>query len=324
MPHPPEGEHPHRGTNYRQLLSLVLACGCIVWLIEYPIQPVFAAANNNLLLTGRRALLDCACEVPIVSPLEFDGLTKKQIMRLRTEAVWQQPLLIANGYTPSNAVYGGIQDGAPWWGTVGQFYHGRGLGSIDGPSEEARQVFNPFLLVDVELIGLSIWNNDFVWDKSRITEDVLASPGFPLYCRPRTLTWHPKESRADVVYDLSDYIGRVNSYLVREVSVSDATFTLVANNARDMNLNYYFIPPRDLLRIDRFDETDQPDEIEHTLHRGENCGYPGGCNNGSPRETGLEGYAIEGLPAKIVIKLWRDQPVSVSQPEEMRFTIRFE
>lgn len=324
MPHRNQGDSDNRLTNYRQLLLLSLLCIGIVWLIEYPIRPVYAAVNTNTLLIGNRALLDGPYELPVIDPQEFDGLTKPQIYRLRKQSVWQHPLLMDANYHPSDEVFGGIRDGSPWWGLQGQFYFGRGPRSPEGLSEESRFVLNPYLLVAPEFVGLLKSSGKLKWDRARITQEQLDSEGFPLYCAASSVTWWPAQSRMAVSYDLSGYLQQLNSFVTSPLNVEDATFTLVSGNARDMNLNFLYVSPLESLRIEMFRGNDRPMEIDYFLHEGESCGCKGGCIDASPRQTALAGYAIEALPARAEVLLWREEPESLSQTPEMRVTIRFE
>jgi hypothetical protein len=60
------------------------------------------------------------------------------------------------------------------------------------------------------------------------------------------------------------------------------------------------------------------------LHQGGSCGYPGGCNNTSPPTPEIEGLQVTALPAKVVIWLWKQQPISLGQEPDMRFVIQFQ
>lgn len=64
--------------------------------------------------------------------------------------------------------------------------------------------------------------------------------------------------------------------------------------------------------------------IRSFVHRGGSCGYPGGCNNGSPYQAELDHILVEELPARMVLKLWRLLPEGVGTPAELEFVIRLE
>ncbi len=111
----PSAEEPQRHrTNYRQLFSFAVVSGLICWLIEYPIQPVFAATNQNQLLVGETALLETASLIPLQEPQDFDGLTTEEVLRLRMQTVWQQPLLIGKDYEPTELIFGRLRNRADW------------------------------------------------------------------------------------------------------------------------------------------------------------------------------------------------------------------
>ena len=59
------------------------------------------------------------------------------------------------------------------------------------------------------------------------------------------------------------------------------------------------------------------------LHRGGSCGYPGGCNNISPRTPPIDNIQITAWPARVAIWFWRDDPGSELEAPDMVFVIEF-
>ena len=309
------------------LALLALLCGVIVWGLHMGAFPFLSKwlmpANHNQLLIGDQAKIRQRYPVALSEPIEFDALSKAEVLQLRREAVARHPDLIEQGYRPAHVVFAQIEDGRPWWGTIGQYYHGPGSKSIDGPSEESRYILNPLLLVAADLMGLSPWNNHFRWDSSRVGDGEWNDPGFPLYCRPSELTWWPRESRAEVVYDLGGHIEQLNRYTAAPMSLAAAYFCLMPDNARDLNLNYLAVCRETSTNVVMPEPAGQVVEILHYIHRGDSCGYPGGCNNGSPYQAELDNFRVSALPAHLEVRLWRDRPQDVSEPHEMTFTVRF-
>ena len=281
--------------------------------------------NRNRLALGAEAATDTV-DIALSPPQELDGKTRSAILELRRQAVVLYPDLLAGSYTPSTQVFQ-ISDGLPWWGIVGQFYHGKGERSTDGPSEESRFILNPYLLVAAELRGLSIWSDGeraLAWDKARITGQDLADPDFPFYCRPTSLRWWPQAARATVTYDVSGYLAELNRWTTYPMTVADASLDLIAYNARDMDLSYLYLSLADSDNLSASSPMQVPMAISQFLHAGNSCGYPGGCNNMSPRVPELVNVHIEHLPARATIWLWRGRPAGVDQPPDMTFTIDFE
>lgn len=265
-----------------------LAAGLIgFW---YVLQP---EPNRNALAIGGAARQD-GLDVTIQPPLEFDFLSKAEVLKRRVDAVQEYPGLIADEYTPSEAVFGQIVDGLPWWGIMGQFYYGSGEKSIEGASEESRFMLNPYLLVAADFYGRS---------------DQL--PNAPLYCAPSRLHWEPAAANADAYYD-----GACAAQM-------NGLFDLIVYNARDMNLNYVYVSYADSENVAKSDPPAYAYAIPQFIHQGGSCGYPGGCNNMSPPTPEIDGLALTGLPAKVVTWLWRARPASVAQPPDMVFALYF-
>lgn len=318
-------DRPKRRTNRRQLAMLVLLCAVLVWnLRDGAFSCRFVpSVNHNRLLLGSRSQIHGAYHVGLNQPVEFDFLTRAEVLRFRRNAVVQHPSVIHQDYRPSGAVFGQMEDGLPWWGNAGQYFHGSGVKSIEGPSEESRYIVNPLLLVAVDLVGLSPWCDGFQWDRGHVGEDELNDQDFPLYCRPSSLTWWPRESRAEAVYDLSAHLEKLNRYTATRMSLANAFFCLMPDNARDLNLNYLAVSPETSLNVSKDDLRPEAVGILHFLHRGASCGYPGGCNNGSPYQPEFDNFRVEALPAHLDVLLWRDRPEDISEPPVMRFTVRF-
>jgi hypothetical protein len=219
-----------------------------------------------------------------------------------------------------------MEGSLPWWGLQGHFYFGPGQRSTEGPTEESRFILNPYLLVGAEFRGLSIWSDGdrpLAWDKAHITEQDLNRPDFPFYCPPSNLRWQPRAAHAEITYDLSRCLAELNRWTLQPLDVAQANFDLIAYNARDMNLNYLYLALESSQNLSKHDPTPAPVAISQFIHRGNSCGYPGGCNNMSPHTPQMEGLSIERLPANAAIWLWTSKPTSLNQPPDMTFIIHF-
>ena len=158
-------------------------------------------------------------------------------------------------------MFGQVEDGRPWWGIEGQYFHGPGQRSIEGPSEESCFVLNPFLLVAVDFTGLTPWSPGFEWNRDQIEPE-------------------------------------------------------------DLNLNYLHVSPKWMVNVFKADLSAEPVRIQHFIHCGGSCRYPGGCNNGSPYQEELDGYRVNALPARLDVLLWHERPNDAGQPADMLFTIQ--
>ncbi|MBN1267646.1 MAG: hypothetical protein JXA25_19295 [Anaerolineales bacterium] len=287
----------HKNSTWRVLTLLVL----ILLLVTALIVLKAGRKNRNKLAVGENARVEYV-HVEIQPPSELDFKTRDEIYQLRREAVDRYTELISNWYKPSYAVFGLIEDSIPWYGIEGQFYFGQGENSIRGPSEEARYILNPFLLVAAEFNGF--------WGQM-ISEAELE--GFALYCAPYSLQWRPEESYAEVSYHASCVVMRQKIPL-----------DLIAYNARDFNLNYIYVSFDDSVNIIQQDHPDEAYKNPQYIHHGGNCEYPGGCNNMSPNTPEINDLQVLGFPARVEIWLWEKEPESVDQTPDMRFIIHFQ
>lgn len=257
-------------------------------------------AVANRLAIGKDANAD-ALDIAINAPVELDFLTREAVLQMRGTAVKQYLALFAGAYAPRSAVFGQIENHAPWWGIEGQFYYGAGIRSIDGPAEESRFILNPYMLVAAEFNDW--WINDL--SESRIA-------GFPLDCRPRQLTWKPRAAYAEVSYDAACIRRR-----------QKPEFSLIAYNARDFGFDYIYVSYADSQNVSKANAPTAAYANPQFIHRGGSCGYPGGCNNMSPVTPDIDDIHLDGLPAKVMVWLWREKPQSVAQVPDMRYAIHF-
>ena len=250
---------------------------------------------------------DGLTRLKINPPAEYDSLPRSAIYSIRQERVAEHADLLARlavrDYWPLDAVFGGIEDGRPWWGLLGLHHYGRGSRSMEGPSEESRYIENPYLLVGLR----ESW--------------AFTKRGEPkgLYVRPTRLSWHGRSPVAWARYNLFSYLTEMN-----RDHQSDYTYYwdlwLVAYNARDLGLSFISIDVKRSSGIHFSDQANQVIEIPYFLHAGMSCGVPGGCNNVSPTFTPLN-IRLLGFPARAYIKLWRERPRSADEPPNVWFVI---
>lgn len=298
-------------TRRRLRIYAMLGCVLAVW-----IACGQSSAHENRLATGRLARADAVVQIPISNPVNLNYQTRSAICHSRKQYVMTQPRLISGAYEPSDDVFGHIEDGRPWWGLEGMRYWGKGQRSIDGASEESRFIMNPFLLVGDSNCGM------MVFDKSKVPPSRLRQGYFPLYCQPRDLKWWPKEGRAEVTYDARSFLAwqsNLNGYAL----IQSGNIQLEAINARDLGLNYIYIPPERSTNISNAQPMIAPILITQFFHCGGSCGYSECCNNMSPDIPELTQLRYTNLPARLEIWLWHDAPATGRETPDMVFVINY-
>jgi hypothetical protein len=261
------------------------------------------AASDYLRLKIRSAAVGETTTTIALHALEdYDGWTREQIYALRRARVGLYPSLVAGDYQPTEAVFGLIEDGRPWWGTNGQFCLGRGETSIEGPSEESRFIGNPFLLLGVdEGKGFNTTN-----------------PGCrPVYPEVVSLQWNASAATATATYDYTSFLrGKAEVGLTKYLDCLD----LESYNARDMGFAFARLDVPASVNIAPCPGSDAVILLRRFLHKGGSCRYPGGCNNGSPDSPGLR-FRVESVPARVVCRLWGAHPASAEDAPDFTFTI---
>lgn len=262
----------------------------------------------NSLATGDSAPLSCA--IPINSPIELDNLTKNEVYDIRESFVARHRELLEGDYHPAEAVFGQIIDGKPWWGIEGQFCGGKRRRSVDGVSEEARFILNPFLLLAIE--------ENHSWN---VEAD--CSPSYP---KPISLEWFARYHKAKVTYAMSVFYNKRRRNRFPAFAVEGSSLYLKNLNARDFGYEFVYLSPVDSRNIKRINNAQMfvdSVQLRSFLHCGGSCGQPGGCNNGSPTESDLY-FNVNRLPATLYCKLWKNKPPSLESEADFIFIIELE
>jgi len=277
-----------------------------------------AKASTNALRLGVRSALADGTSIQLYGLQDFNNLTRSEVLRWRTNAVYACPALVDGTYVPTPAIFDGITDGKPWWGMAGQYIWGEGQRSIDGQAEESRFVLNPFLLV-----GANPWTAK-IWNPEMINSGDLSDPNFPYTWLPQELRFWPRMRMAQVVYDVTAYNARLKQLEAKlEKTDNNARFGLVAYNARDFGYNYLMVSSVLSSNVDNAVKAREPVEIKQYIHTGDSSKYPGGCNNMSPKMDQIDQLMITKLPARATVLLWKSRPSFIGDPPDFSFVLDF-
>lgn len=269
----------------------------------------------NDLAIGKSAKVNGPIDISIVAPADFNFKPRAEIFRWRAQEIMKHPELLNGSYALTKAVFGSVEDKKPWWGIYGQGYYGPGQNSIKGPAEESRFILNPFLLVGEAMIcGL---------DKSKVSEQDLINRKFPMFYSPSNLRWWPSQGRAEVTYEISAYKSQLAAMLGFSNWTVASNISFEAINARDLGLKYFYIPPSWAKNIEVGSPMIKPMALNQFVHCGNSCGYPGGCNNMSPRCEQLDNFRFTNLPARISIMFWKAPPTTGSEKPDMVYTMNY-
>lgn len=248
--------------------------------------------HHNALRLGDDAPSDSALRIPLRPMEELDFLSREAVTARRNAAVAEHAELLSGAYSPTEAVFGLIESGKPWWGIEGIYHYARGDKSITGPSEETRFFANPLLLVGLAEPVAHLVNNYPV---------AIRDP----YPKPTELELDLRHRTGRVRYDLSGYFAYLKA--IGEHTPEQRILGLVGYNARDLGFGYLALDAAHSTGVYWFGKPEEPEALRQFVHTGPSCGYPGGCNNMSPDLPGMR-VTFTSLPAIAVFKLWRERP----------------
>ncbi|GEM_PF-3585286 len=244
-------------------------------------------------------------EIPINPMIELDFKKKSEIYSIRKGYVMRYPGLAPDNYEPSDAVFGQIEDGKPWWGILGLSYYGPGDNSIKGEAEESRFIVNPFIMIAIQEPSALKVNSATLKPKA-------------IYPRPKRLYWKSDRTFGKVAYNVSNDLHDREEYLYPKDYLRK--YFICTYNARDFGFNYLYLDRKASKNVEFADNGERPVSAVQYIHCGGSCGYQGGCNNASPDQAEL--YIIpKKLPAVLYVKLWRSMPENVLDKADMVFEI---
>jgi len=288
--------------NYIVVILLVLAALCIIFNTQ--ISDTFTKHQQTQKVATKEAdvniepVITGVVDIPVNPPTTLSYKTKKEIYSLRTNFV-QNSIFKNPAYKPSDEVFGNIESGKPWMSIDICKDLSTKLIRVDGPSEEARFINNPALLVAIEYPFT--FTNEDVQDWCTDSVSTLI---------PQKITYHGNTKEIVVQYEKLPFTTNGNN----------SFYTFNGLNARDLGYHWAYIDSEkstykvDFVNSDNI--SNQIVEFQNYIHLGSSCGHSSGCNNGSPRQTYLEfkedntEYNYTGQ--EIYIKLWKSKPNSPS------------
>ena len=235
-------------------------------------------------------------------PTPLSGKTKSEIYDLRKNYVMSS-VFASKNYKPSEAVFGGIVSGKPWISANVCINPNTGKLGITGPSEESRFINNPTMLVAIE----------YPYPVRYTDSDTCSSYKSELI--PKEISYSKSKNEVTVTYNYLPFTTYNNSsfYMFNGV------------NARDLGYPYAYVDnSKSTYKVD-FVNSDNIStgikEFQNFIHLGGSCGYEGGCNNGSPRQSFLEfksnDTSYNYKYREIYIKLWKKKPKNTSDKPDV-------
>ena len=242
-------------------------------------------------------------DIPVEPLKEFSGLSKNEIFNLRKQAVNTSPIFSDMDYTPSNEVFGRIDDNLPWISAEAalKWNKRKEMDVTDGVSCHSAGILNPELLYYV-----SIADN---------TEDFYKD----FYFLPYRVTYNPS-TKTITAYIKNDTKPNVNYQRI----------TLADSNAHDLGYKYAYM--NEHINIGFWDEGNYKNnslesgikEVTGWYMHGSVCGVPGGCNNYAPYWQYYNQFYLKWLPATLNIKLWKNRPENTNKEADINFKMVFE
>ena len=247
-------------------------------------------------------------EIPISPLKELSGLSKNDILDLRTEAVRTSPIFSQMDYVPSSDVFK-IDDGMPWISMYAALNWSKATNEqkAKGVSRDSAGILNPELLYYVSVsegqnadTHYTVLYKDFDFLPYKATYN----------SNTKTITVYIKNDKME------------NGHY--------QTITLADTNAHDMGYKYAYMDKYTnvgFYKDGNYKNNSLKSDIKPItgwyMH-GPACGLPGGCNNYAPYWQYYNQFYLSGLPATVHIKLWKNRPDTVEQEADVNYVMVFE
>lgn len=248
-----------------------------------------------------------ALKIKVNYPDSLSWKTKKEIYEIRKKYI-ESSIFNNPNYEPSEEVFGQIQDRKPW---IANYICEKtnGESPVEGPSEEARFINNPTILLGLEYPFIFHDVTDFTFCDTNLSTII-----------PTSVTYNGPEKEITVEYQHLPFSTKGNNTFYQFNGI----------NARDLGYKYIYLDKKkttyDIEFKNETNISNEVFELNNFIHLGYSCKVEGGCNNGSPRQEFVE--FKNDTPNKekgkiIYLKLWKEKPQNPKQKADITEIIRF-
>lgn len=240
-------------------------------------------------------------DIKINLPEDYNYKTKAGIFDIRKKYV-KNSIFATENYTPSNEVYGQIENGKPWYGL--QYYRCAGNAKKTnaitvGVSEESRFINNPSYLVGIDC-GTYTLQDSSDYQQTAFCTDKKFVP------YPTSITYNPDKKTIIAVVSASG----------RQICTFNDT------NARDLGYNFGHVSKiKNAKFISPINPSNALYEFRNYIQNENSCELKGGCNNSVPYVRETEMIIDESQTAQLNFKLWHKRPDKYSDEADLNYTL---
>lgn len=271
--------------------------------------------ESNELRLGAASEISGPVEVPISAPATLKGMNTESLGAVRARLTAQIPGLMAKSYAPVKSIFEKIDPALEWESAESFYLFGPGSMCGVGPALDSDLIFNPYMLLGARFFGLGMKQSPFRWSQATRDSAATGNSQIPMALKPVSLSWIPKESRAELLFRVSNYLQEAEPWLLNPIGVGDVVFSLSPLNARDLGFKFMRIdtenssnivlppqPPSALQLLEIF----TPRQLKSSSAR---------CNSsGWPYKT-YRNLKLRAVPAKLRVLLWRSDPRDLGSPD---------
>lgn len=301
--------------NYLSILIFIINIAMIITLICLAGIPYIMYRYNDSAIIELNTTPQ-GNEISVNMMSELDRYSKSQVYSLRKKYV-NRSMFKSDNYEPREEVFGGLQDGKPWYGTENLIcYDSSKPASLraEGESFFSNLINNPSILIGVDFPN--------AWDLANFDKSYEI-------CSDKEMLFIPEEITYSKEYNMITVKYKIN----RRIATLKYEFMLSGMNARDLGFNYVYAFHKKNIRFknDQSAVDKQLYSLPDYLSVGNSCGIEGGCNNLCPMQHNMMFYfgderyhEFHGNQAFIDFKLWKNKPSNLFSKPDMYYRIIFE
>lgn len=276
--------------------------------------------GKSLLAVGKEAVIKEPIEVPFNGTMDINFKTRDEVVNIRRNMAMRGnlgQLIVGGTYKPSE-VFADIADEKGWISLKARTLQlfGSGVDPIDGQAKESRFICAPYLLIapDIKL------EKQPDIDRNRWSIQKLAASQYPMQCPPRKIMFDAVNASEEATYDVTAYRNELNAYLRTPISLDKLSFNLVAYNARDFGYYWFYVKPEptstNLKKTPHW--VRQATDIKQILALVSST-----WNDMKGDSEEMQRWGFTGVPAKMVISLWKNKPADVTDKADFTVTLNF-
>ncbi len=279
--------------------------------------------QNQLVFKNEIINSSLAQSVQINKSANLDGQTYQSLDNLRKGILKEYGFIDYTKYKLSNSVYGNIDSKLNWITSLDWYFAGdRGVNRLPDnfqhKSAASFSILNPLVLVNVEFMDFTIWNEkNESWKIENINKEELIKGNFLFQPELTVINVNARSREIGVVYNVASFIREFKARTVKSNDWNEFRVSFQAHNARDFGYNYMSVDKSSVRNFNLPSENGYQPFVVTDRYLASKFSWlkMKFYNHFNRFHENLTGEVVTALPAFLRFKFWREEPTDYQRPD---------